>query len=365
MNTLKPVSIATRFAEFIVRFPKLNVFASLLLMALVFSALPSLYKDTRADAFLADDNPALVYREKVKAQFGLSDPIVVAIMNESKEGVFNPTSLNLVNWLSEEISNLDNINADRVTSLATENNITGSSDDMLVEPFFDDYPETQQDADRIWQQVSEFPLYMGKLVAQNRQATLIVAELLDEDQVEDSYQKILELVENSPKGVNDQIHVAGEGAIAGYLGSYIDADAQRLNPIAGLIITVIILFAFGRLSPALLSNVVIAASVLMTLGIMAYSNVAFFVITNALPVILIGISVADSIHIYSHYFELQAKSPLRDKKDIIVETFEAMWRPITLTTLTTVAGFMGLYFAAYMPPFKYFGLFTSVGVIIA
>ncbi len=365
MNTLKPVSIATRFAEFIVRFPKLNVFASLLLMALVFSALPSLYKDTRADAFLADDNPALVYREKVKAQFGLSDPIVVAIMNESKEGIFNPTSLNLVNWLSEEISNLDNINADRVTSLATENNITGSSDDMLVEPFFDDYPETQQDADRIWQQVSEFPLYMGKLVAQNRQATLIVAELLDEDQVEDSYQKILELVENSPKGVNDQIHVAGEGAIAGYLGSYIDADAQRLNPIAGLIITVIILFAFGRLSPALLSNVVIAASVLMTLGIMAYSNVAFFVITNALPVILIGISVADSIHIYSHYFELQAKSPLRDKKDIIVETFEAMWRPITLTTLTTVAGFMGLYFAAYMPPFKYFGLFTSVGVIIA
>jgi predicted RND superfamily exporter protein len=75
--------------------------------------------------------------------------------------------------------------------------------------------------------------------------------------------------------------------------------------------------------------------------------------------------VADSIHIYSHYFELQAKSPLREKKDIIVETFEAMWRPITLTTLTTVAGFMGLYFAAYMPPFKYIGLFTAVGVIVA
>jgi predicted RND superfamily exporter protein len=365
MNPLNPVSIATRFAEFIVRFPKSNVFASLLLMGLVFSALPSLYKDTRADAFLADDNPALIYRDQVKAQFGLSDPIVVAVMNESKEGVFNPTSLNLVNWLSEAISKLDNINADRVTSLATENNITGSSDGMLVEPFFDEYPETQQDADRIWQQVSEFPLYMGKLVAQNRQATLIVAELLDEDRVEDTYQRILKLVENAPKGVNDQIHVAGEGAIAGYLGSYIDADAQRLNPMAGLIITVIILFAFGRLSPALLSNVVIAASVLMTLGIMAYSGVAFFVITNALPVILIGISVADSIHIYSHYFELQARSPLRDKKEIIVETFEAMWRPITLTTLTTVAGFMGLYFAAYMPPFKYFGLFTAVGVIIA
>jgi predicted RND superfamily exporter protein len=116
--------------------------------------------------------------------------------------------------------------------------------------------------------------------------------------------------------------VAGEGAIAGFLGYYIDADAQRLNPLAGIIFTLIILFAFRRVSPGILSNVIIAASVLMTLSIMAINDVAFFVITNALPVILIGISAADSIHTYSHYFELQAKSPDRDKKEIIVETFE-------------------------------------------
>ncbi|CAN0605893.1 unnamed protein product, partial [Ectocarpus sp. 12 AP-2014] len=33
--------------------------------------------------------------------------------------------------------------------------------------------------------------------------------------------------------------------------------------------------------------------------------------------------------------------------------------------LTTAAGFLGLYFAAYMPPFKYFGLFAAVGVAAA
>jgi predicted RND superfamily exporter protein len=334
-------------------------------MFALLSALPKLYKDTRADAFLAEDNPALMYRNKVKEQFGLSDPIVVAVINESDHGVFNPDSLNLVNWLSDEISALENINADRVTSLATENNITGSVEGMHVDPFFDEYPDTQQVADKIWRQVSNFPLYMGNIVAKNGQATLIVAELNDEGLVEATYQEILALVEKAPRTLGDEIHVAGEGAIAGFLGSYIDADAQRLNPLAGIIITIIILLAFRRVSPGILSNVIIAASVLMTLSIMALNDVAFFVITNALPVILIGISVADSIHIYSHYFELQAKSPDRDKKEIIVETFEEMWRPITLTTLTTIAGFLGLYFAAYMPPFKYFGLFTAVGVAIA
>ncbi|MBV1920171.1 MAG: MMPL family transporter, partial [Pseudomonadales bacterium] len=358
-------STARTIATLIVHYPKTHVAISLLLMIALFMALPMLYKDTRSDAFLADDNPALVYRDKVKEQFGLSDPIVLAVINTSDSGVFNPTSLSLIQWLSDEISSLDNINTDRVTSLATENNITGSDDGMDVEPFFDAGISTQQEADIVWNKVSDFPLYMGNLVANDKQATLIVAELLDVKQVEDTYQKILNIVDRAPNGKEDEIHVAGEGAIAGYLGSYIDADAQRLNPLAGIIITIIILFAFRRVSTGILSNVIIAASVLMTLSIMALNGIPFFVITNALPVILIGISVTDSIHIYSHYFELQAKHPTEDKKELIIQTVEEMWRPITLTTLTTIAGFMGMYFAAYMPPFKYFGLYTAVGVAIA
>ena len=63
--------------------------------------------------------------------------MVIAIVNEGKNGVFNPKSLALVSWLSEELSYLDNINSDRITSLATENNISGTEDGMDVVPFFD------------------------------------------------------------------------------------------------------------------------------------------------------------------------------------------------------------------------------------
>jgi len=365
MNQSNPNHLITLFANLVIKYSKTSITLSLILMISLLTSLPNLYKDTRADAFLAKDNPALLYKDKVKAQFGLSDPIVVAVINQSKEGVFNPKSLSLVEWLSDNISALENINSDRVTSLSTENNITGTETGMEVEPFFENLPETQLQADEVWEKVSDFPLYMGNLVAKNKKATLIVAELIDEEQVESTYLKILELAKNAPISQNDKIHVAGEGAVSGYLGSYIDADAQRLNPMAGIIITLIIIFAFRRISPGLLVNVIIAASVLMTLSIMAISDIPFFVITNALPVILIGISVADSVHIFSHYFELHAKKPTSDKHQLIVQTLVEMWRPITLTTLTTIAGFIGLYFAAYMPPFKYFGLFTALGVAIA
>jgi predicted RND superfamily exporter protein len=42
-----------------------------------------------------------------------------------------------------------------------------------------------------------------------------------------------------------------------------------------------------------------------------------------------------------------------------------MWRPVTLTSLTTMAGFLGLYFASMMPPMQYFGLFAMIGVGVA
>ncbi|MFT6958394.1 MAG: putative RND superfamily exporter protein [Halieaceae bacterium] len=365
MNKKSEIDRAESFFRWTVARPKTLLTLSMVLMAAALMFLPQLYKDTRSDAFLAADNPALVYREKVKEQFGLSDPLVIAVVSEGGGGVFTPQTLQLVEWLTDAVMELPNIDAARVKSLATEKNIVGSAEGMDVIPFFDPVPQTLAESATLREAIEDFPLYYGSLVARDGKATLVVAEMVDELAAEGSYQRIMALVAAAPVVEGVEIHVAGEGAIAGYLGSYIDADAQRLNPLAGLIITLIMIYAFRRFSPALFGNVIIAASVFITLGVMAGNGIAFFVITNALPVILIGISVADAIHIYSTYFELQAKEPDRDITDLTVATMVEMWRPITLTSITTAAGFLGLYLAAYMPPFMYFGLFAAFGVMVA
>lgn len=353
------------FYKKLVLYPKTVVLISLVLFVATLSFLPKLVKDTRSDAFLAADNPALIYRDKVKEQFGLSDPMVVAIVNTSDEGIYTAETMRLIDSLTKSIKALPNIDEERVFSLATESNIRATEDGMLVEPFFESLPQTAEELNSLKADINDFPLFQGNLVANDGKATIIAMEILDEDIVETTYKDLQSIVAAITKSNNIEVHIAGEGAIAGYLGSYIDSDAQRLNPIAGLIITLIIIFAFRRLSPGLLGNIIIAASVLMTLSIMAANGTPYFVITNAMPVILIGISVADAIHIFSHYFDLQVKQPNKDKKTLVVDTMVEMWRPITLTTITTAAGFLGLYFASYMPPFKYFGLYTALGVSIA
>ncbi len=346
-----------------VRHPIVSIVFGVLLIASLASGIGKLVKDTRSDAFLAPDNPALVYKEKVKEIFGLSDPMVIAIISTSDRGIFTPESIQLTARLTEKINNLESINAERTVSLATENYIAGTSSGMDVVPFIDIF--TEQGVTQLKNAVRDFPLYNGLLVSDDGQMTLIVAELYDDNTAGEAYQHVLSIVaeESLPQGTS--IHVAGEGAVAGYLGQYIDEDASRLNPLAALIITIMIIFAFRRFLPGLLANFVIAGTVLGALGLMAHMGVAFFVITNSMPIILIGIAVADSVHIFSHYYAIRLAHPEITAKHAIEQATWEMARPVTLTSLTTIAGFIGLAVSAHMPPFKYFGIFTAAGVTLA
>ena len=351
------------FFRQIVHYPRVIIILSISMIFLMGSFVFSIQKDTRADAFLSDENPALIYRDKVKQLFGLSDPMVVALFSD--ETIFTVEALNTVIDITEIVRNTVNVDPTGMTSLATENNIVGNEEGLIVDPFLESPINTSEAALSLQTAIRDFPLYQGSLVSNDEKGTLIIAELMDEKLATDTYNTLLKTLSEYPLPEGLTVHIAGEGAISGYLGSYIDADAQRLNPLAAIVISTIIMLAFWRWAAMMMSSVIILASVGITLGAMAASGVPFYVITNALPVILIGIAVADSIHIYHEYFARRIEYPQESFQDSVVETMKEMWRPITLTTLTTVSGFLGLALAAYMPPFKMFGFFTALGVTAA
>ncbi|PIE39399.1 MAG: Patched family protein [Gammaproteobacteria bacterium] len=353
-----------RLFEWIIDRPKRIVCLGLL-FALGFAIfLPTLQKDIRADAFLAKDSPALLYRDVVRERFGLTDPLVVALESSHAQGVYQTSTLALLQTLSDALIDLPGINPERVLSLATQNNIVYSDEGMDVVPFLEDIPDTPEGLAKLRAQLEDFPLFRGLLVSEDARVALIIAELEDDNEAEQVYQALLTRLRTIPVPEGVELHVAGEGAIFGYIAKYVDIDARQLVPLAGVIITLVLIFAYGRFGPALACNLIMFCAVAITVGLMAAQGVPFYLITNALPVILIGISVADGIHIYSTYFDMQME---RDgsPRELLIETMLVMWRPVTLTTLTTMAGFLGLYYAAYMPPFQYFGLYAAIGVVVA
>ncbi len=360
---MKQNRVEAFFNTITIHYKIILIISSVIFLASV-AFLPKLEKDTRYDAFLPAKDSVLIQRNQLKETFGLKDPMVIAIVNE--KGIFNKKSLELVYTISEQLKSIPGIDPDQITSLSTENNIIGTDYGIEVEPFFELDNLTEEKALEVSKHIDDFELYQGNLVSKDKTTTLIVAEMLDSYNKEqhEVYNSLFDLVSNI-KEKDHQFYLAGEGAVSGYLIKYIDEDAMRTNPFAGLVIALILIFAYRTVRGVLLPNLMVLASVGIALGLMAAFGVDFFVITNGLPVVLIAIAVADGIHILGEYYELAVKYPDYSQKELVVATMLKMWRPITITSFTTIAGFLSIALSSYMPPMIYFGIFGALGVFVA
>ena len=357
-------SLPQRFFTAVTEMPKTIMALAFLIIIATGAFIPTLTIDSRSEAFLPDDDPALLYRDQVEETFGLKDPMVIAIVNKGEHGIFNPQSLQLIQWLTDEVMKMPEINRDRVVSLATEDNITGDAEGMVVEAFYKHPPKTQADADNMRKAVMDFPLYLGSLVARDGSATLIVTEVYDVNTAPKVYEKLLDLIEHAPSH-GEELHVAGDGAVSGYLVTYINADSARLVPISVVIITLLCILSFRTWRGVMIPTVIILSAAASALGLMAAAGVPIYVITTSMPILLVGVAVADSIHVLSQYYEELANHPEKSQRELVVRTMVLMWRPVTITTLTSMIGFLGISVSSFMPPMQAFGLFSLIGLGVA
>ena len=324
-----------------------------------------LHKDTSANAYIEPGNPALLYRERVIDTFGLKEPVVIAVRSSGAGGILTEDGLRSLRSLVERLEAVPNIDLDRITSLVSRSAIVGGVEGLEVTPLLPDGEIDAEMVGRVRDAIDASPLYDGTLVSKDRSATIIAAELLDEKLSAETYQAVLELSRSLPVSQDIEVFVAGAGAITGYFSSYIDRDAGRLVPFTAIAVTIVLFCAFFTIRSAALPMFIAAATIVVTLGVMAASGVAFYAITNGMVVVLIGISVAEPMHLFGEYYALLRERPRERNADLVIAAMQNVWRPIALTSLTTVVGFLSLWATSTMPPIRYFGLFGALGVAVA
>ena len=177
----------------------------------------------------------------------------------------------------------------------------------------------------------DFPLYLGSMVARDGSATLIVTEMFNNEDGPKVYEDLLELIKRAPINNGEEIHLAGDGAVSGYLITYINADSARLVPISVVIITLLCILSFRTWRGVLIPTVIILSAVASAVGLMAAAGVPIYVITTSMPILLVGVAVADSIHVLSQYYEELAENPDHDQRDLVIRTMTVMWRPVLIT----------------------------------
>lgn len=344
--------------------PILMLVLSFIVICACASGLVTLVKDTSVKAFIPSGHGALLASEKAADVFGLSDPVAIAVVSADGSSVFTADRLALIADLSERVAKLPNVRAGRVASLATESSISGDDGEISVTAYISSLAASRESAFDTRARWRAMPPHRGTLVSNDESSAVIVAELVDPDLADETYASVLQIVSEINHSDVD-IHVAGSGAVSGYLSRYIDRDARKLQPLVFALVLSFIYLAFRRLSSLPGPLFVVLGAVGGSLGIMAWAGIPYYAITNALPVILVAISVADAIHILSAYYQHRAQDETASERELIIRAMTDMSRPITLTTITTIAGFLGIAAVSVMPPVTFFAWFAVLGVAMA
>src|SRR6201988_4570356 len=160
----------------------------------------------------------------------------------------------------------------------------------------------------------------------------------------------------------DNVHFVGRIVAQDvYLKNLEEEVVYFLSISFGLII-IFLWLSFRSLYRVLVPTIVVLTSILWTLGIMALLNHPLDLMTVMLPSMIFISGMSDVVHFFSKYFEELSKGT--ERKKIYPLILKEVGFPTFLTLITTVVGFLSLLFSSIMP-IRGFGIYTSVGVIIA
>ncbi|TCO75482.1 efflux RND transporter permease subunit [Chromatocurvus halotolerans] len=335
------------------------------LLTLVFGmGLRGVSKDPSVDAFVPGNHPAALARDIARDTFGLEDPIVIGLAAPAGESAFTPARLEALRRIDQAVRRVDGVKKNDVLSLAGENAISGSQGDLLVDPIIEPGPVTAETAALAAQRFRNMPMLSGLLASTNGDMLIAIVPVVDPNHAVESVTAVRAIAEREAGDVA-QVHVAGVAAMNARLATMVDTDTRIFIPAAILTVLAILLFALRRPAALLGPLFVIASSAAVAIGLMGWLGSSYYLITTALPVVIMAIAVADSLHISVFYLRARRVSPEMSARVAASEALGHTFVPVSLTTLTTIAAFLGLSVGAAMQPISEFGIYAAVGVAAA
>jgi len=354
--------VVRRYFEWVVARPVPVLVAAAIVGLTLAAFIPSLGRKTSPDAFIPDGHPALKIKQQVDETFGISEPIVIGVIGQGENAIFRPDTLDLIRRLTKAVQAVPGIGPDRVTSLATESGVYFEDGEPGFELLMPEVPTDRAAIDELREEVLGYELYRGTIVAADGSAATILIDTDGEAEAERLYRVLRGLLADfETDGV--ELVVAGEAVVRAHMGRAVSDDALRMNFICPLVMFLMIVLAYRTARGTILPIVVIGGASAVALGSMSLAGVPVYIITNGIFVVIMALGVADSLHLMGQYYEEQLELGGRGRSRLVVDACMALWFPLLMTSLTDIAGFTALYIGGQMPPIRYFGLFTSLGVL--
>ncbi len=355
-----------KLSTLILKYPKFLFIFSILTVILATPQMKNLVMAFGPTAWFKTDSFHMKQLDLLNKKFGNDEMLVVALHDD--KGIFNKESLWAIKSLSENLELQPSVI--RVDSLANFINVQTQDDDIMTEPLFSEFEKEDFDLEnieRIKKIIMQHEDLPGYIVNKKETVTLVFARLKpffdktpDYKNIIGSTKKMLE----SFKKENPQLkfYLLGDVSLKSALKEVSFKDTSFIIPLLFILIIIFFFLSFRNIPGILLPLGVIIFSNLLALGFAGFMEMILVSISFIVPIILMAIGIADSVHILDTYYKFQ-KSGL-EKIEAIKATLYKNLMPTLLTSITTAIGFFSLM-TADLVPLQDFGLISGIGVMAA
>ena len=266
---------------------------------------------------------------------------------------------------------------DSVTEADTSND---SSLDCTLEKSSSSPQKIHADTDaKIRKTVSSLkshPLFQGDVLSKDASTAALIITFNPESKPEsaETQQIIKQLIFKHQQnlGISDTLRIAyaGQPRQINKASRLIQQDMQLILPMSFLLIVIVLLIAFRSIKAVFVPLLVVFFGIIWTAGIIGWVGDELNLVTMACAPIIVCVGSAYVIKFLNQYQtetleikqERSAEKPLASIPEIITATLNSVTVPVTVTAITTVAGFIALVVSP-IPAVQQLGLYSSVGII--
>lgn len=342
------------------------ILGSILLAVASLSLIGRLHVDSSTDAFIPAKDPVVTINDKMEAEFGSLDAMVVGISNPNGT-ILTKENLAIISDISDQFAAIEGI--DSVVSITNTEHMQPSSDGFEAIPLYD--KDEIEALERLSERLADWSeVYEGSLISSDRSMVALILRPevgLGQEGQDTILNQLKSIVDSSPHDSLDFYYV-GLPVVKKQINESLMSDMAILAPVVGFLIILVLFFSFRRLAGVTLPIIGLVISASVTLGLMALFQITFTMATMLVPVLLLIVGSAYAIHIMSHFYgeiALSSRALNQDETRLVIsEVVKRNRMPIAMAGATTVAGFLA-QFSSPLVPFRTFGLLSAIGVVLS
>lgn len=357
--------IALFIADAVIRWRWIVLAITLLIVFVVGSGMRYLEFANNYRVFFSKENPDLIAFDDFQDTYTKNDNFLY-VLKPSQGRIFTPNSIDAVEELTQLAWKIPY--AIRVDSITNFQHSWADGDDLTVDDLVRNGKRLSKEELEHKEAVAlAEPLLKGNLLSQDAKAAGVNVTLqypersIDEVPIAMNYaRKIAEQIETKHPEI--QIAISGVSALNNAFAESTAKDSTTLFPLMFIVLILVTFFSTRTVVGTIATFFVIGFSTIIALGFAGFFGIPLSPFSSSAPVVILTLAIADSIHILATFRSLLQEG--RSKNDALIESIRMNFLAVSITSLTTIVGFLALNFSD-APPFKHLGNLSAMGIAAA